>query len=98
MLMLNCDKRHAKELWNSELLYMAVIQKGQGEKSEALHQIGTTLLLFPCAFLAMDFICPQNILFSPDFTSFFSFLFFLILISVHHQPISNTFSSGVFWI
>lgn len=36
---------------------MAGIQKGQGKESEAVYPTGTTLLLFPCAFIAMDFIC-----------------------------------------
>jgi len=57
MLVLNPDKRHAKEWWNSESLYVAVIQKGQGKKSEAAYQIGTTLLLLPCAFITTDFVC-----------------------------------------
>lgn len=67
--MLSPDKRHAKELWNSELRYMALIQNGLGSKSEAIQQ--TTQLLFPCAFIAKDFVCPKNILFAPNFNSFF---------------------------
>lgn len=69
MLMLSSDKRHAKELLNSELRYMALIQNGLGSKSEAIQQ--TTQLLFPCAFIAKDFVCPKNILFAPNFNSFF---------------------------